>query len=200
METGFKFFLTLYEKALLTQSEHSFRANTEALKSITAYVSENRNKNYNLLRSKYNIEELALEPYLFSKDYYRQIHPNYVEKEPAPLNTIEPVEPLNNTSYLEQLTPHAYRHIIDLRETRHIEAIRFYIPKISSNTFRPKLSLSIYAVDDAGDKLLYSRYFHEDLLVQLGVNGFKDNEIYRGARLNCLTVANLQVDARMLRV
>jgi hypothetical protein len=80
METGFKFFLTLYEKALLTHSELSFRANTEALKRITLYVSERRNKNYSLLRSKYNIEELALEPYLFSKDYYRQIHPNYVEK------------------------------------------------------------------------------------------------------------------------
>ena len=55
-ETGFKFFLTLYEKALLTQSELSFRANTEALKRITSYVAERRNKNYNLLRSKYNIE------------------------------------------------------------------------------------------------------------------------------------------------
>ena len=39
METGFKFFLALYEKALLTQSELSFRANTEALKRITLYVS-----------------------------------------------------------------------------------------------------------------------------------------------------------------
>ena len=39
VETGFKFFLTLYEKTLLTQSEHSFYANTEALKRITAYVS-----------------------------------------------------------------------------------------------------------------------------------------------------------------
>lgn len=60
METGFKFFLTLYEKALLTQSELSFRANTEALKRINQYVLDHRNKNYSLLRSKYNIEELAL--------------------------------------------------------------------------------------------------------------------------------------------
>jgi hypothetical protein len=74
------------------------------------------------------------------------------------------------------------------------------VPKIASATFRPKLQLSLYAVDDSGDRLLYSRYFHEDLLVQLGVNGFKDSEIYRGARLNCLTVANLQVDTRMLKV
>jgi hypothetical protein len=39
MDTGFKFFLTLYEKALLTQSELSFRANTEALKQITLFVA-----------------------------------------------------------------------------------------------------------------------------------------------------------------
>lgn len=56
-----------------------------------------------------------------------------------------------------------------------MENIRLYVPKIISTTFRPKLALSVYAVDDAGDKLLYSRYFHEDLLVQLGVNGFKDS-------------------------
>lgn len=88
---------------------------------------------------------------------------------------MEPTEPLNNTSYLEQLTPYAYRHIIDLHEVRRVENIRLYVPKITSTTFRPKLALSVYAVDDAGDKLLYSRYFHEDLLVQLGVNGFKDS-------------------------
>jgi hypothetical protein len=118
---------------------------------------------------------LALEPYLFSKDYYRQIHPNYVEKEPPALPTSEPTEPLNNCSWIEQLTPYAYTHIIDLNETKRVESVRFYVPKITTTSFRPKLQLSLYAVEDTGDKLLYTRYFHEDLLVQLGVNGFKDS-------------------------
>ena len=200
METGFKFFLTLYEKALLTQSELSFRANTEALKRINQYVLEHRNKNYSLLRAKYSIEELALEPYLFSKDYYRQIHPNYVEKEPVILPSVEPSGAVNNSLWLEQLTPHAFRQIIDLHETRRVENIKFYVPKILAATFRPKFQISVYVVDDSGDRLIYSRYFHEDFLVQLGVNGFKDNEIYRGSRLNCFTIANVQADARLLRV
>jgi hypothetical protein len=56
-----------------------------------------------------------------------------------------------------------------------VESVRFYVPKITTTSFRPKLQLSLYAVEDTGDKLLYTRYFHEDLLVQLGVNGFKDS-------------------------
>jgi hypothetical protein len=39
MEIGLKFFL-LYQKALLAQSELSFRANAEALKRITSYIAE----------------------------------------------------------------------------------------------------------------------------------------------------------------
>lgn len=102
--------------------------------------------------------------------------------------------------WLEQLTPYAYRQIIDLYETRFVESIQFYVPKIANVNFRPKLQVSVYAVQDEGDKLIYSRYFHEDHLVQLGVNGFKDNEIYRGSRLNCFTIANIQTNARILRV
>lgn len=127
------------------------------------------------MRSKYNIEELALEPFLFSKDYYRQIHPNYVEKEVTILAAVEPTEPVNNCFWLEQLTPYAYRQIIDLHENKKVENVRFFVPKIASASFRPKLQLTIFAVDDDGDRLLYNRYFHEDLLVQLGVNGFKDS-------------------------
>jgi hypothetical protein len=36
--------------------------------------------------------------------------------------------------------------------------------------------------------------------VQLGVNGFKDSEIYRGERLNCLTISDIQVEARFLKI
>lgn len=81
-----------------------------------------------------------------------------------------------------------------------MENIKFYVPKIATPTFRPKFQISVYVVEDNGDKLIYSRYFHEDFLVQLGVNGFKDNEIYRGSRLNCFTISNIQADARLLRV
>jgi len=52
---------------------------TKSWSTITEYVSKIRNKNYTVIRNKYNIEELILEPELFSKDYYRLIHPNYVE-------------------------------------------------------------------------------------------------------------------------
>jgi hypothetical protein len=56
-----------------------------------------------------------------------------------------------------------------------VESVRFFVPKIVATSFRPKIQISLYVVDDSGDRLLYNRYFHEDLLVQLGVNGFKDN-------------------------
>jgi len=52
---------------------------TKSWSTITEYVSKIRNKNYTVIRNKYNIEELILEPELFSRDYYRLIHPNYVE-------------------------------------------------------------------------------------------------------------------------
>lgn len=87
-----------------------------------------------------------------------------------------------------------------MQETRRVESIRFFIPKIASVSFRPKLQISIFAVEDEGDHLLYTRYFHEDFLVQFGVNGFKDNEIYRGSRLNCFTVSNIQADLRIIKV
>lgn len=54
-ETGFKFFVTIYEKALPSHLDRSFDANLLALQNITNYVNEHRNKNYNLLRLKYNI-------------------------------------------------------------------------------------------------------------------------------------------------
>lgn len=48
--------MALYEKELASEPNLAFVANTEALKKITRYVDQNRNKNYNLLRLKYNIE------------------------------------------------------------------------------------------------------------------------------------------------
>lgn len=95
--------------------EHSFSANVSALKKITQYVSENRNKNYNLLRSKYNIEELVLQTSLFSKDYYRHVYPNYIEEPPKPLANLEPAGPINHTLWIEQITPYLYHQYIDLR-------------------------------------------------------------------------------------
>lgn len=55
-ESGFKSFLTLYEKHIGAQPAVTFPTNTEALRKIIKYVSEKRNKNYNVLRLKYNIE------------------------------------------------------------------------------------------------------------------------------------------------
>lgn len=81
-----------------------------------------------------------------------------------------------------------------------MDNIRFYVPKITTNTFRPKLGINIWKISDDGDQLVYSRYFHEDLMVQLGVNGFKDNEIYKGERLNYLTISDLHTEARILRI
>ena len=77
-ERGFKVFMTLYEKELTVEPTEAFAANTEALKRITSYVKQNRNKNYNILRLKYNIEDLVLETSHFSKDYYRMVHPTFV--------------------------------------------------------------------------------------------------------------------------
>jgi hypothetical protein len=59
-EKGFKNFMALYEREITGEPNLAFASNTEALKKITRYVNENRNKNYNLLRLKYNIEELVL--------------------------------------------------------------------------------------------------------------------------------------------
>lgn len=81
-----------------------------------------------------------------------------------------------------------------------MENIHFYIPEITTANFRPKLQVSVYVADDNGDKLIYSKYFHEDFLVQFGVNGFKDTEIYRGSKLNCFSINNIHADARILRV
>ena len=108
-EIGFKSFINLYEKTLLNQPEESFQANQQALKRATDYVSKNRNKNYHLLRHRYGIDDLVLEPSLFSKDYYRLVHPNVVEEEVKPPQNSEPTGAVNNTMWLEQVTPHSYR-------------------------------------------------------------------------------------------
>ena len=87
-----------------------------------------------------------------------------------------------------------------MQSTRFVENIHFYIPEITSPNFRPKLQVSVYVVNDDGDKLVYSKYFHEDFLVQFGIYGFKDTEIYRGSKLNCFSINNISADARILRV
>lgn len=87
----------------------------------------------------------------------------------------EPTGTINNCLWIEQVTPYNYVEFIDLGETRRVESLRFFVPKIATNNFRCKLGLNIWNVTDQGDSLLYSRYYHEELLVQLGVNGFKDN-------------------------
>lgn len=50
------------------------------MSKLTAYVASHRNRNYTVIRNNYGIEELILEPSLFSRDYYRLIHPNYIEQ------------------------------------------------------------------------------------------------------------------------
>lgn len=79
-ERGFKVFMALYEREITGEPHLAFTANTEALKRIVKYIKENKNKNYNILRLKYNIEELVLETSYFSKEYYRLVHPNYIEE------------------------------------------------------------------------------------------------------------------------
>lgn len=174
-EQGFKSFMVLYEKEITGEPNLAFAANNEALKGITRYVGENRNKNYNLLRLKYDIEELVLEPYYFSKDYYRLVHPNYVEEEPKLPVASEPSGPVNCFLYTEEQSPYFHRQYIDLQAEQLVTNIKFFVPKITSLVFRPKLRLTVWSVDAAGENLLYSKYFNEELMVQLGVYGFKDS-------------------------
>lgn len=141
-----------------------------------------------------------LEPYLFSKDYYRMVHPNFVEEELRAPATSEPTGPVNCLLFTEQFGPHFYRMLLDLQETKLVHSLRLFVPRITTPAFRPKLRLALWACSDSGERLLYSRYFHEDTLVQLGVNGFKDSEIYRGERLNCLTIPEINTETRFLKI
>ena len=102
--------------------------------------------------------------------------------------------------FTEQVNNYYYREWIDLHTQKRIENIRFFVPKITSLTFRPKLALNIWAVDDHEEKLVYSRYFHEELLVSLGIYGFKDSQIYRGEKLNSLIINDFNTTARFLKV
>ena len=120
------------------------------MKNITKYIKTNRNQNYNILRLKYDIEELVLETSYFSKEYYRLVHPNYVEEEPEQPASLEPTGPINCLLFTEQVNSYYYREYIDLQVEKTIETIRFFVPKISALTFRPKLALNIWSVDDEG--------------------------------------------------
>lgn len=88
------------------------------------------------------------------------VHPNYVEEEPKAPAALEPTGPVNCFLMTEQINSHFYRQWIDLQSEKDIETISFYVPKITALTFRPKLSLNVWAVDNGQEKLIYSRYFH----------------------------------------
>jgi len=53
---------------------------------------------------------------MFSKDYYRLIHPTYIEDDSA-VSTIvsEPKTELNNLYYLHKLNPFYYKSFIDVK-------------------------------------------------------------------------------------
>ena len=80
-DIGFRSFLRTYEKLLYEDEKLGKQAICDGWKQISQFVEKVRNKNYNILRNTYKVDDLVLEPALFSKDYYRLIHPNYVEEE-----------------------------------------------------------------------------------------------------------------------
>lgn len=82
---------------------------------------------------------------------------------------------------------------------KKIDNIKFYVPKINNLVFRPKLQLTVWKVDDSGEKVIYNKYFHEELMVQLGVYGHKDSEIYRGEKLNYWAIYDVNTEARFLK-
>ena len=73
-----------------------------------------------------------LEPYLFSKDYYRMVHPNFVEEELRAPATSEPTGPVNCLLFTEQFGPHFYRMLLDLQETKLVHSLRLFVPRIAT--------------------------------------------------------------------
>ena len=66
-EIGLRSFLRTFEKLITIDEKNSARTVFDAWLAVTDFVSTTKNKNYNILRNHYKIEELVLEPALFSK-------------------------------------------------------------------------------------------------------------------------------------
>lgn len=78
------------------------------------------------------------------------VHPNFVEEEPKSLVTAEPTGPVNCSLFIHQRSPYFYRSYIDLHRAKKIDSIKLYVPKITNQVFRPKLLISVWAIDDKG--------------------------------------------------
>ena len=111
---GFQSFMRFYEKLVQSEEEEGGRAICGSWMAISSFTDKVRNKNYNILRNVYKIEDLVLEPALFSKDYYRLVHPKYVEEEKVSTITSEPQTPINCQLYMQSVTPYNFVYTVDL--------------------------------------------------------------------------------------
>ena len=132
-----------------------------------------------------------LEPALFSKDYYRLIHPNYVEEEKTTTITSEPQTPINCRAYINPLTPFNYVYFIDAHNHDQIQKIELFFPKQpQSNKYKMVLRMvELFPVEDGlEEKQVYYRYFHEDNFFYLTSIAYKDTEIYKKNQINYLSL------------
>ena len=122
-EYGLKTFLRIFEKIAPVDSYKTFKSLSDCWANITEYVNKIRNKNYNVIRNSYAIEELILEPQIFSRDYYRLIYPNYVEEEPISTIIQEPKTEFNNSYYVEKQNQWYFKSFIDLKEVKNVQKL-----------------------------------------------------------------------------
>ena len=166
-ESGLRSYLRTYEKLMGTDEKYTAKSIYDSWLSLITYINQIKNKNYNILRNHYKIEELVLEPALFSKEYYRLIHPNYVEEDKGSSLTSEPQTPINNRLFINTMNNFNYIYYIDTLGHQKIEKLELYFPKIAQAN-KYKISLRIMEVNEEGEHQLYYRYFHEDFLYHLG--------------------------------
>jgi hypothetical protein len=50
--------------------------------------------------------------------------------------------------YIHQTDSYSYTSYIDLLETRNIDKIKLFVPKIASVNFRPKLIINIWVISN----------------------------------------------------
>ena len=189
-EIGLRSFLRTYEKLITIDEKNSTRTVFDAWLAVTDFTSTTKNKNYNILRNHYKIEELVLQPALFSKQYYRLIHPNYVEEDKVASLTAQPQTPVNSRIYINAKNNFNYVYYIDTLGHEGIKKVELYFPKINQGN-KYKIGIRIVELNDDGEHQLFYRYFHEDLLIHLGVESFRDTEIFQKTQINYLSLPNI---------
>jgi hypothetical protein len=148
-EAGMKSFLRVFEKIMSIDEGNTLKIIYQCWVNLAEFLNTCRNKNYNILRNHYHIEDLVLEPALFSKDYYRLIHPNYVEEEKPASLTAEPQTPINTKVYIEHINNFNFVYYVDIRGHENIEKVELHFPKIApANKY--KLALRVMEISEEG--------------------------------------------------